>query len=147
MLFEEHITVETTHVATAPKEATIKIAHGVITWISILFPTGCHNLVHCTLYHHEHQIAPSTLGMSIVGDTKPIEWVEFYESKQPAYEIKAKLWGVGCSYPHLVTIRIAVLPRKAVVPTALTDFIARFFGLLNPIRLLPIPKREDLNNG
>lgn len=135
MLFTADITVETTHTASNPKEEIIKIAHGIITEISILFPSGCHGLVHAILLHHEHQIAPSTEGMSIIGDRYPIDWQEYYESYQPPYELKFKGWGVGCSYDHVVTVRIAILPRKAIVALSIVDAIRSAFGILSPRRI------------
>lgn len=142
MLFEEHITVETTHTATAKKEQLIKIAHGIITWVSILFPSGCHGLVHVTISHHEHQVFPSTEGMSIIGDHFPIEWAEYYESYQPPYELKVRAWGVGCSYPHVIAIRIAVLPRKAVLALSIVDAIKSIFGMLSPRRLFTLGQEK-----
>lgn len=138
MLFTADITVETTHTASAPKEQIIKIAHGIITEISILFPSGCHGMVHAILLHHEHQIAPSTEGMSIIGDRYPIDWQEYYESYQPPYELKFKGWGVDCTYDHVVTVRIAILPRKAVLPLAIVDAIKGVFGALSPKRLFTL---------
>lgn len=142
MLFEGHITVETTHTASNKKEQSIKIAHGIITFISVLFPAGCHGLVHCTISHHEHQIAPSTEDMSIIGDRQPIEWTEYYESYQPPYELKVKAWGVGCTYDHIVTVRVAVLPRKAVLALAIVDAIKSIFSLLSPKRIFTLGSTE-----
>ena len=143
MLFEEHITVETTDVAGDEKTHIIKIAHGIITWISVLFPAGCHGLVHCALYHHEHQIAPSTEGYSIIGDDNPIEWTEYYESYQPPYELKVKLWGVDCSYPHVITVRVAVLPRKAIIALAVIDAFKNVLGIFSPKRIFTARDEKD----
>lgn len=135
MLFEAHVTVETTHSATSPKEQIIKISKGVIAWVSVLFPSGCHNMVHCTIYHHEHQVFPSAEGMSIIGDRVPIEWNEYYECYQPPYELKIRAWGVGCTYDHLVTVRLAILPRKAIMALAVVDAIRSVLTLLSPKRI------------
>lgn len=142
MLFEEHITVEITHTATNKKEQTIKIAHGIINWVSVLFPAGCHGMVHCAIYHHEHPTFPSTEGMSIIGDRIPIEWGEYYESYQPPYELKVKLWGVNCTYDHVVAVRIAILPRKAVIALAVVDTIKAIFGMLSPSRILSLGQKK-----
>lgn len=136
MEFEEHILVETTHTASNPKEQIVKIAHGIITFLYVLHPPGCHGLVHCVILHHEHQIAPSTEGMTMTGDTFPHEWGEYYESYQPPYELKVKAWGVGCSYNHTITVFIIILPRKAIIALAIVDAIKNMFGLLSPIKRL-----------
>lgn len=135
MLFTKSITVETDDTEADPNVQILKIAHGIITWISVFFPPGCHNQVHCVILHHEHQIAPSTEGMTLVGDTRPVEWSEYYESYQPPYELKLKLWGVDCAYLHNITVRVAILPRKAVLAFAIVDALANVFKMISPKRI------------
>jgi len=142
MLFEKDILVETSHTITNKKVAILEIAHGIITWVSVLYPTGCHGMVHCIIRHHEHQIAPSTEGMSIIGDGFPVEWSEYYESYQPPYELKVELWGVDCIYNHTVTIRVAILPRKAIIALAIVDTLRGLFGLLSPRRIFTRKEKE-----
>lgn len=135
MIFEEHITVLTTHTASNKKEAIIKIAHGILTYVAIAFPEGCHGLVHTAIYHHEHSVFPSTEGMTIAGDGETVGWDEYYESYQPPYELKVKLWGVGLDYDHVITVRVVVLPRKAVLALAIVDAIKGILGALSPKRI------------
>jgi len=139
MLFTKEIAVSTAKTKADPEIATLKIAHGIVTWVSVLFPTGCHQLVHCIILHHEHQIFPSTDGMTLTGDTFPIEWNEYYESYQPPYELKLKLWSEGASYSHTVTVRVAVLPRKAVAAASIAEAIKGVFQMFMP-RRVPLPK-------
>lgn len=135
MLFTTDVTVTAGKTEANPEVEILKIAHGIITWISVLFPPGCHRLAHCVILHHEHQIAPSTEKMDLAGDGVPIEWSEFYESYQPPYELKIKAWNEDDTFPHTLTIRVAVLPRKAIVATAIAEAITGLFGLLSPKRI------------
>lgn len=135
MLFEEHFLVETTHTASNKSEQIIKIAKGIITFVSVKMPEGCHGLVNCAIYHHESPIFPSTEGMSIIADDEPVEWTEYYESYQPPFELKVKLWGVALVYAHVVTVRVVVLPRKAIVALAVADAIRGALGMLSPKRI------------
>ncbi len=73
--------------------------------------------------------------MTIVGDGHPVEWSEYYESYQPPYELKIKAWGVGISHNHTVHVRVAVLPRKAVLALGVVDAIKGVFGMLSPKRI------------
>lgn len=143
MLFTKDILVETGNTESNKKVETLKIAHGIITQISVFHPPGCHGIVHCVLLHHEHQIAPSTENMTMTGDGIPIEWGEYYESYQPPYELKVKLWGVDCGYPHTVTIRVIVLPRKAIIALAVVDAIKNMLGLLFPKRVFTREKEVE----
>lgn len=135
MLFTAHVTVETTHTEDNKKEQILSIAKGIITWVSVLHQEGSNCMVHCVILHHEHQVFPSTEGMTIVGDGSPVEWSEFYESYQPPYELKIKAYAVGTYHPHTFHVRIAVLPRKAVLATSVIDAIKSLFGVLSPKRI------------
>ena len=141
MLFTADVTVETDHTADAKKEQILKIAHGIITFVSVLFPSGCHGMVHCAILHHEHQVFPSTEGMTLKGDRIPLEWAEYYESYQPPYELKVKLWGVECAYKHTITVRVAILPRKAILAIAIVDAIKGMFGALSPTKIIAQGKK------
>ena len=135
MLFSKDILVTANKQKSSPKEEIIKIAHGIITWLSVYFPPGCNGMVNCVILHHEHQIAPSTEGMVMTGNGIPIAWDEYYESYQPPYELKVKLWSPDTVYNHTVTVDIAILPRKAIIALALVDAIKNLFGLLSPRRI------------
>ena len=135
MLFVADVIVATTNTESNPKAQLLKIAHGIITWVSVLHPPGCHGKVHCVVLHHEHQIFPSTEDMSLKGNSPPIEWTEYYESYQPPYELKIKAWADDCDYSHTITVRIAVLPRKAIISLAIVDAIKSLFGMLSPKRI------------
>lgn len=141
MLFTWDILVETTDIATNRKKQALKLAHGIITWVSVLYPTGCHGMVHCVIRHYEHQIFPSVEGMTIIGDGIPIEWTEYYEMYAEPYALKVELWGVGCTYDHTVTIRVAILPRKAILALAIVDAIKGIFGIISPRRIFT--RREE----
>lgn len=135
MLFTTDINIPKSTTSTDPVVEILKIAHGIVTYISVLFPPGCARLAHAVILHHEHQIAPSTENMDLSGDTFPIEWNEYYESYQLPYELKIKAWNEDDTYPHKITIRIAVLPRKAIIALAIVDAIKGLFGVLLPKRI------------
>ena len=135
MLFTTDINIPKNTTSADPVVEILKIAHGIVTWISVLFPPGCARLAHCVILHHEHQIAPSTEMMDLSGDTFPIAWDEYYESYQPPYELKIKAWNEDDTYPHKITVRVAVLPRKAIIALAIVDAIKGLFGVLSPKRI------------
>ena len=135
MLFTWDINVPKNTTEASPVEQDLTIAHGIITWVSVLFPPGCARLAHCQIYHFGQQIFPSRDGMDLSGDTFPIEWNEYYEMYHEPYELKAECWNEDDTYPHKITIRIAVLPRKAIVALAIVDAIKGLFGMLSVKRI------------
>ena len=135
MLFQASITIPKNTPADAPTTVMLGIAHGIITKIMVRPRPGHAALAHCVILHHEHQIAPSTENMDFAGDTFPIDWEEYYESYQPPYELKIKGWNEDDTYPHTFDVFVAVLPRKAIIATAIVDALKGFFGMLSPRRI------------
>lgn len=135
MLFTADVTITAGTTEASPKEQILKIAHGIITWVYVLFPSGCHGLVECVILHHERQIFPSTENMVIKGSGIMIAWNEYYESYQSPYELKIKAWSPDAGYNHEITVGVAVLPRKAIVALAIVDAITGILGRLSPKRI------------
>lgn len=130
MEFEAHTNVPADTPADNPITERIPVAHGIITWVSFLFPAGCHNMVHARLRHHEQSIFPSSEAMSIIGDRNPVEWNDYYELYSKPYELKFEGWSPGTTHDHVVTVRLAILPRKAVRGLAIIDALEKFLGLV-----------------
>jgi len=135
MLFQASITIPKNTTASSPTTAILKIAHGIITKIMVRPRPGHAALAHLVILHHEHQIAPSTENMDLHGDAPPIDWEEYYESYQPPYELKLKGWNDDDTYPHTFDVYVAILPRKAIIATAVVDAFKNLFSMLSPRRI------------
>jgi len=132
MLFTKDIVVAKDTKENDPIIDTLKIARGIITWVSVLFPSGCNGMVKCVIRHHEHQIFPSTEKMFISGNRTPIEWSDYYECYQPPYELKIEAWSPDTTSDHTITIKMAVLPRKATMVASIEDAIRDIVGSIVP---------------
>ena len=135
MLFTWDINIPKNRPFTNPIFQDLYLAHGIITWVSILFPPGCARLAHCTIHHYAKQIFPSVEGQDLSGDTFPIEWNEYYEMYAEPYLLKFTGWNEDDTYPHKITVRFAVLPRKAILALAVVDAIKGILGILSPKRI------------
>jgi len=150
MLFAEEIVVPKNTTRDSPVIRQMFLASGIITWFSVLFPPGCAGLAHCAIYHQNHQIVPSKVttttrvspaGVTVYeirdlsGDTFPIAWNDYYELYGVPYMLEARCWNQDDTYPHTITIRITVLPRKAILALAIVDAIKGAFGVLSPRRI------------
>ena len=142
MLFETSITIPANTASTAPTTVILKIAHGIITKIMVRPRPGHAALAHCIILHHEHQIAPSTENMDFAGDTFPIDWEEYYESYQPPYELKIKGWNEDDTYQHTFDIFVAILPRKGIIATAVSDAISGILSIFSPKRIFTGGSKE-----
>lgn len=80
-------------------------------------------------------------------DGFPIEWDEYYESYQKPYQLKFVGWSYGATYAHVVTVRIAILPRKAILALATVDAIRGLISSLSPKRIFTGKPKEGKQNG
>ena len=135
MLFEASITIPANTASNAPTTVIMGIAHGIISKIMVRPRPGHAGLAHCIIRHHEHQIAPSTENMDFAGDTFPIDWEEYYESYQPPYDLKILGWNEDDTYEHTFDIFVAVLPRKGIIATAVSDAISNLLSIFSPKRI------------
>lgn len=135
MLFQASITIPANTDSSVPITETLTIAHGIISKIMVRPRPGHAGLAHLVLLHHEHQIAPSSPDMDLYGDSSPIDWEEYYECYQPPYELKLRGWNDDDSYQHTFDVFVAVLPRKAIIATAIVDAISNLLSLFSPKRI------------
>ena len=144
MLFAATITIPKSTTADNPIVQTLSIARGIITKFMIRPRSGHAGLAHLILLSHEHQIAPSQENTDLHGDTSPIDWDDYYECYQAPYELKLKGWNEDDTYPHSFDIYVAVLPRKAVVATAIIDIFQNFLNSIVGLFGVFFPKTIDI---
>jgi len=135
MLYNWIITVPKNTPRTNPIETPLSLAIGIVTWYSVLFPPGCVGLVHAKIFHREFQIVPSKGDQDLSGDNFPIEWTDYYEMYERPADFLARCWNEDDTYDHNVTIRIAVVPRRAIIALAIVDAIKGPLGGPPPKRI------------
>ncbi len=135
MLFETSIVIPKSTTSASPTTVILSIAHGILTKIMVRPRAGHQNLAHCVILHHEHQIAPSTEGMTLHGEFFPIEWEEYYESYQPPYELKIKGWNADDTFAHTFDVSVVILPRKGIIATAVSDALSNVLNIFSPKRI------------
>ena len=77
------------------------------------------------LLHQEAQLVPLSRTEWITGDNEAVSFPEFFELWTIPYQLKF----VGCSpdtsYPHTVTVRIAVLPKAVASMIPVIELLTR----------------------
>ena len=134
-LYQATITIPLNTSKALPTTVTFGIRKGIITKIMVRPRAGHASLAHCVILHHEHQIAPSTPNMDFHGDTFPIDWEEYHESKQPPFQLKIVGWNDSQLYAHTFDVFVAVLPREAIIALAIVKAFKDIFMLLSPRRI------------
>lgn len=148
MLFQGSLTIPPNTTKEEAVTTTFPIRRGIVSKFMVRPRTGHAALAHLIILHHEHQIAPSIENTDLHGDTFPVDWEDYYELYQPPYELKLIGWNDDDTYEHTFDVFVAVLPRKAVIVTAIADIFANFldrvaslFGVFFP-RKIPVEDEE-----
>jgi len=102
-----------------PVEKTLKLTHGVITWLCIPWQSGPNSLVYVRILRYRHQIFPMNLDEAARGDNYIEGGKEYYELFEPPYTLIASAYSPECTHDHDVTIMINVLPREIADPLSL----------------------------
>ncbi|KKL91543.1 hypothetical protein LCGC14_1893680 [marine sediment metagenome] len=121
MLFSSSITIPPNTTKANLIREIMPIRHGIISKIMVRPRPGHAGLAHLVIRYNTIQIAPSNEGMDFHGDAAPIDWEEYFEVYQPEYELTLQGWNEDDTYPHTFDVFVAILPRKAVLPLAISD--------------------------
>ena len=131
MYYDFAIVVETGNTADNPKEEILELTKGVIHRVEAEFPRGCRGYVYLELYDREHQVWPTNPEGAFNAEGYNIPIDEHYKLSSEPYALKAKAWGVDCSYPHTLTVRIGILPESVLLPfKGIAAKFGKFFKLL-----------------
>ena len=133
MFWAWDITITAGTTEDSPVTQILKLTKGVLTGIDVKFPAGCHGLVKVRLLRSEFQLVPLSRGEWVTGDDEVVPTESYYELDETPTELKF----LGCSplatYPHTVTIRVAVQPAEVASPGralgGFVDTLKRLIGI------------------
>lgn len=135
MLYESSITIPANTASTSPTVVTMGIARGVITEFMVYPHPGHAGLAHLTIHYQGHQIAPSTEGMDLHGDTFPIDWEDYIEVDQPPFDLKLEGWNEDDTYEHSFDVFIAVIEKRWTLGQLIASAIRDVLSIFSPRRI------------
>lgn len=110
-----------------PQTKILQLDHGRIVRWWIGFPDGCADLVHCTIYHFEHQIIPKSEEESVFWNNYIFEIPDSYKLEEEPYEIEVRAWNEDDRHAHTVVVGVALEPMEEVT---LADLYRAFRAFL-----------------
>ena len=104
------ITVLTTNTVDNPVVYTFKIDKGVVSYIGVFYPPGCHGVVHAKVFFQAHQVLPRNQESWAHGNNG---WWD--EEAQIAVidsplQVKVVAYSAAAGYTHTITVCIELLP-------------------------------------
>jgi len=131
--FEWEITIPAGTTETAPHIKRLKIVRGVLRYVRIHYPAGCHSLVKTRLLRWETHLIPLTRGEWSAGDDETVEYELFYEIEEDPLLLTFIGISPTCVYDHTLRVRITILPKIIASLKPLYILIAkiakRIFGI------------------
>lgn len=126
MTFAWDITIPANTLATTPVEQELEITFGVITKVEIKFPSGCHGLVKCRLTRGGiYRLAPLSPDEWVTGDDEAASWHTYFLVDEPPNHVEFTGISPGTTYPHTVTVRLEILPRKVASMIPVLELLTR----------------------
>jgi hypothetical protein len=116
MIYEYEITVPAGTTAAAPVVQVLKLTHGVIHHIEVIFRAGCHHEVSLTINRAIHQVYPTNPDGVLKGDWFPISGPVWHEISEAPYQLEARGWAPDTTYDHTVIIRLWIQRRETLLP-------------------------------
>lgn len=93
----------------------LPLARGVVHQVDFRFPPGPQALLHVRLKRGLHQVWPSNSEEAFASDNERISFREHFELFDLPYQLELYSWNDDESYPHLIIVRIGILPRKIIL--------------------------------
>lgn len=118
MFFDFMLTIPALTTEAAPVTQILKLTAGVIHRMEVSFPKGTRARVHCTLSYHEHQFIPTNPGGSLAWDGHTILVDEYYPLDKAPFEVKFRGWSDADTYAYDLAVRIGVLRKEVLLPSA-----------------------------
>jgi len=110
---------------TSPATKPIQLTEGVITYWWVGFPPGCAGLAHVAIYEFEHQILPRGEDQDIYWDGYIYSVPDHYEMVDEPYQIEVRGWNEDDSYPHTITVGVALEEIPEVTTESLLERLLR----------------------
>jgi hypothetical protein len=130
MIYDLAITVPKNTAKTAPVTEELLVHPGIVKQIDIMFPRGCAGLAHVRIFRSLQQLWPAYEEQSFAGDGFNLSWPEEYHVDDPPYAFDVVCWNDDDTFGHVVTVRMAVLPRDSAGGGGL---LMDFFGMFGKL--------------
>lgn len=128
MFWAWDITITAGTTEATPYTKKLKVSKGVITYIGIFFPPGCHGLVKVRLLHNEFQLIPLSRGEWVTGNGMEVQSERHYELFHKDFALKFQGCSPTCSWNHTVTVRVTVVPEIVASLAPLINLFRQIIG-------------------
>ena len=131
--YEFDVTAPANTPITNPVVVLARLVKGVIVQWEIAIPPGVQGLTGTFVRRAGHQIVPHNPESYLKGDDDRIVWPDNYVLDDEPLTLGLYTWNLDDSYPHTITVRIAVVPmaqaEDQLVAPGLLRRIGEFLGL------------------
>ena len=108
MHYAYQFTVEPTHTASSPLEESIKLGSGILKRVQIFFPSGCNQLVRCSIWNNGEQILPTNSDGYYSLDCSSVDASVHHNLDQNTNQLWFVGWNVGTDFNHSLSVMIDV---------------------------------------
>lgn len=100
----------------SPVSELHRLTHGIIHRVEVSFPPGCAGLAHVVILRGLHQLWPTNPEGSFHSDSYTSQWNDYHRLFAEPFAVVLKGWNLDDTYPHTITVRLALLEREVLEP-------------------------------
>lgn len=126
MLYRYSMVVPADTPSNNPFSREIKLEPGIIHYVNVKFPPGCHQLVYFAIFQGANKQFPTNPSEWLRGDGEEIIFREHAVNKR-GFHWYLKGYSPGTLFEHLITVRIGILPEEDVTPLSLIKDLVSIF--------------------
>ncbi len=116
-----------------PVKQELNLPAGVITGISIKFPSGCNGMVKIRILRWTFQLVPLSSGEWVTGDGETVPTEQNYELLETPFMLEFQGCSPSTTYPHTITVRIEVSPLVSPADAQTIDLLKDIKEAVAPI--------------
>lgn len=112
MLFDFDLPIPPATPVSSPVEQRVKLTHGTLVEIRVIFPPGPATLVYCVVRDRLHQIMPANTDGSLNFDDAVVTSRMEYSLTDPPYELLICGWSPKAVFAHTITFQFDLQPGE-----------------------------------
>lgn len=100
-------------------EEILECCHGTVRAVFILVPPGHAGLAHLQIYRQTHQVWPTTIGQSFVGDDTIYHFEDNFPIHEAPYQVTLRGWNDDDTHEHSFYVKLIMPPPAFLVPVVM----------------------------
>ena len=108
------ITIPANTSESAPTQLKLLLPHGIISKISVKFPSGCNGMVKVRFFRWAFKLIPLSSGDWLTGNDETVITETAYKLTETPFHLQFEGCSPSTTYQHIISVRVEVIPESSL---------------------------------